>query len=237
VAAALGTSGVLLPSAVARLAQAQGLRASNLAFRSIVSDTSDDITLPEGYRSQVLLSWGDPLFLDMPAFDIRRQTAVLQERRLGFNNDLLMFLPLPIGSGSSHEGLLWINHESTDGHMMFPEYDAQRPTAEQVGIELTAHGGSVVHVKRDPAGRWSYVVSSPYNRRITATTPIRLSGPAVGDALLRTADDPTGTQVVGMLNNCGGGVTPWGTVLTCEENFDQYFANNDQLPDSDQRKA
>lgn len=237
VATALGAGGTLVPSTLARLVEARGLPAGALTFRSIASDRTDEITVPEGYRARVLLSWGAPLFADVPEFDIGRQTAALQARRVGFNNDLLMFLPLPPGSGSSHEGLLWINHESTDGAMMFPGYDAQRPTAEQVALELAAHGGSVVHVRRESGGHWSHVVTSPYNRRITATTPMRISGPAAGDPLLRTAADPTGTVVQGMLNNCGGGRTPWGTVLTCEENFDQYFANSGRLPDPGRRSA
>ena len=149
----------------------------------------------------------------------------------------MLFTPLPYGSGNTSEGLLWNNHEYTDGLMMFPGFDNKNPTKEQVDIELAAHGGSIVLIRRNGGSQWEYDRTSTYNRRITATTPMTLTGPAAGDDWLKTTADPTGTKVVGMLNNCGGGWTPWGTVLTAEENFNQYFANTDLLPADDPRKT
>lgn len=211
--------------------------ASLLTFTPISPDSSDRLLLAEGYRAQVLLRWGDPLAPDLPPFDIQAQSAALQERRFGFNSDFIAYLPLPPGSDAADEGLLWNNHEYTDGLMMFPGYDPKNPTREQVDIELAAHGASVVQIRRAADGSWSYDPASPYNRRITAMTPLLLSGPAAGDELLQTEADPSGRRVLGMLNNCGGGVTPWGTVLTAEENFNQYFANAGQLPPEDPRRA
>ena len=95
-------------------------------------------------------------------------------------------------------------------------------TPELAAIEMAAHGGAVIEVRRD-GGKWSVVPNSKYARRIDASTPMEITGPAAGHARLQTKDDPTGKRVLGMLNNCAGGVTPWGTWLTCEENFQRLF--------------
>ncbi len=95
-------------------------------------------------------------------------------------------------------------------------------TADLVAIEKAAHGGSVLEIKRE-ADRWSVVADSRYARRIDADTPMEITGPAAGDRRMQTKADPTGKRVLGMLNNCAGGTTPWGTWLTCEENFHGYF--------------
>ena len=115
---------------------------------------------------------------------------------------------------------------------MFRNYDEDNPTRDQVDIQIQAHGGSIVLIQRGKrGGPFRHRPLSRYNRRITATTPMRLDGPAAGDDLLKTSQDPSGRRVRGMLNNCAGGVTPWGTVLTGEENFDQYFGNLEQVTD------
>jgi secreted PhoX family phosphatase len=120
---------------------------------------------------------------------------------------------------------------------MFPVYDAKNPTKAQVDVELAAHGLSVVEVLRGSNGAWSYKKGSQFNRRITAETEIELTGPAAGHERLKVSYDPTGKKSKGMLNNCGGGKTPWGTMLTAEENFNQYFGNQDRMDDADPRKA
>ncbi len=104
---------------------------------------------------------------------------------------------------------------------------------EIVDVELAAHGLSVVEIQRDASGQWKVVLDSEYNRRITGMTPMEVTGPAAGIDLLKTSEDETGMTVLGTLNNCAGGYTPWGTALTGEENFQQYFANLAQLPEDD----
>ncbi|GAA3460589.1 PhoX family phosphatase [Saccharothrix longispora] len=194
--------------------------ARGLDFRPVEPNTLDAVVVPEGYRQAVVIRWGDPLFPDAPAFDFDHQTAAAQARQFGYNCDFAALLPLdPTG----RVNLLVTNHEYTGEPFMFRGYDEANPTREQVEVAWAAHGLSVLRVDQDRDGRLTPRFS-PHNRRITATTPFELRGPAAGSDLLKTGADPTGTRVLGTLNNCAGGVTPWGTVLSGEENFNQYFA-------------
>ncbi len=159
-----------------------------------------------------------------------RQTAGAQLRQFGYNNDFIGYVPLPAGSKNSEHGLLVINHEYTNTDLMFPglpEKDYNDAlTRDQVDVEMAAHGLSVIEVRRQ-GGKWTVVPNSRYARRITAsTTEMRVSGPAAGHDRLKTSSDPTGTRVIGTLNNCAGGVTQWGTILTAEENFNGYFSGD-----------
>ena len=223
-AALAGVAGAAAATTIARTAGAAGPYApGELAFDAVAPNGTDAITLPAGFTYDVLLSWGDPLFPGLPAFDPTNQSEADQLQRAGFNHDYVDFRPLPAwNSSSSTSGLLFVNHEYTDSTMMFASYTS---TKAQVDVELAAHGGSVVKIDRAPDGSWSKDLASPYNRRITGKTPMTLTGPVAGTPYVQTSADPAGTTALGMLNNCGGGNTPWGTILTCEENFDQYFGN------------
>ena len=120
------------------------------------------------------------------------------------------------------------NHEYVTPQFMFPGYDADAPTREQFDIEIAAIGMSVVEVERTPQGLKP--VMGPYNRRITADTPFTLTGPGAGTDFVKTPADPTGRTVLGTFANCSGGVTPWGTVLSGEENFHSYFGAPEGAP-------
>ncbi|GIW19463.1 MAG: phosphatase [Tepidiforma sp.] len=206
---------------------------SGLNFTPVKLDGSDRIIVPPGYKSEILIRWGDPLFLDPgTGFEFGKQTAAQQERQFGYNCDFLGFIPL-----AKDRALLIANHEYTNPELMFPGYDPENPTKEQVDYELAAHGVSVVHIERHKTRGWRYTLGAWHNRRLTGTTPMRLTGPAAGHPWMRTSADPAGYTVLGTLNNCSAGITPWGTVLTCEENFNQYFANNDQVADAAKKAA
>lgn len=199
---------------------------SSLRFTEIPHAMATDHAVAPGYDVQIVVRWGDPILEGAPAFAPGKQDAAAQERQFGFNNDYLAFLPLPKGSSSSDHGLLCANHEYTWLHMLVPglTHKTQRDasTRAQHELEMAAHGHSVVEVQRVD-GRWSPVAGSKWNRRITGRTPIELAGPAAGHVRLQTKADPTGRVVIGTLNNCSGGTTPWGSVLFCEENFNKYF--------------
>jgi len=208
-------------------------RQDRFAFTEISAGNDQDHHLAPGYRAQVLLRWGDPLFPDSPPFNPLAQSADAQAKQFGYNNDYIAFFPL---DKSGTRGLLCINHEYTNEELMFPGLDErqdttgfEKMTAELVDIEMAAHGVSIVEIARDGT-EWRVVLDSPYNRRITPDTPMTADGPAAGDRRLKTSADRSGRKILGTLNNCAGGKTPWNTYLTAEENFHGYFWSNECTP-------
>lgn len=217
--------------AAARTGHTVDKAARGLRFSPVAPNTADAVTVPGGYGQNVVIRWGEPILRGAPAFDPEHQTAKAQAGQFGYNNDFLALLPLP---GERGRQLLVANHEYTDEVLMFRGYDPANPTREQVEVAWAAHGLSAVVVEEDRrTGRLTAVTRHALNRRVTATTEFRLTGPAAGSDLLKTSADPTGRKVLGTLNNCSGGTTPWGTTLHGEENFNQYFANASR--DTDKR--
>ena len=223
--ALLGDSGIGPKTASA------AVKATNLGFAPITGTTADLEKLPAGYSRKILLRWGDPLFPGVERLTMENATPELQQKTFGYNCDLNLWFRTNSSSLRDTRGLLFVNHEYTEGERMFAGYDSANPTKEQVEIELAAHGGTLVELEWKNS-QWNVVLDSPSNRRYDAlATEYEITGPLRGHPLMRTAEDPRGTRVIGMLNNCAGGKTPWGTVLTAEENFNQYFANNDAVGD------
>ncbi|MFR9750412.1 PhoX family protein [Nocardia sp. 004] len=205
-----------------------GSAGTGTGFTAVAPNTEDAVVIPEGYEQSVVIRWGDPLFEDAPAFDFDKQTAAAQAEQFGYNNDFAALLPI---EGQANSYLLVVNHEYTTGPHMFRGYNEDEPTDEQMAITMAAHGLSVVEVKGESGSGELVPTFGKYNRRITPATEFVLTGPAAGSELLKTSADPTGTKVLGTVNNCAGGVTPWGTVLSGEENFNGYFANGDKVTD------
>ena len=217
--AALGAAAFLLgTSALSPAARANG----RFGFKPVAANTLDTITVPEGYRWQVVVSWGDPLWSDGVPFDqATRGTGASQEKAFGDNNDgMAIFV-------AGDRTVLAVNNEYVNTDILHGNRASKAAeNADDVRKSKAAHGVSIVELaERD--GRWSIVTDSPVNRRITADTPMEITGPARGHALLKTAADPSGIEVRGTFNNCGNGQTPWGTYLTCEENFNGYFSSSD----------
>jgi secreted PhoX family phosphatase len=200
-----------------------------LGFTPIPPHTADRLAIAPGYRAEVLLGWGDPILPGAPPFDPERPTPEAQVLQFGYNCDYVGFMPLPRGSGTPDHGLLVVNHEFTNPELMFREFDLDNISERKVAVQLAAVGLSIVEVFSDQDGRWLVRRDSPYNRRITGFTPMELTGPAAGHAWLRTKADPSGRRVLGTLANCSAGKTPWGTILSAEENFQDCFGERDLL--------
>lgn len=215
---------------LSRSVMAASVSAANsalLGFDSIPSSTADGIALPPGYRSSVLISWGQPLHANGPAFDPSGNgTAKMQELQFGDNNDGMSLFTFP-GDKPETAGraLMAINNEYTNYRYLF-DHGKDPQSAEDVHKAQASEGVSVIEVKRD-GQQWTFVQGSKYNRRIHGNTPIHLSGPAAGHEWLKTAADKTGKNVLGTFQNCANGKTPWGTYLTCEENFTDCFGSSD----------
>ncbi len=205
---------------------------SAFTFDEVEAGIDDKHHVAAGYDADVLLRWGDPLFADAPDFDPARQTAAAQARQFGYNNDFVGYIPL---EGSPEHGLLVVNHEYTNPHLMFPgivkvvEKDGKKAlelaalSKDQVDIEMAAHGGTIVEIRKE-GGKWQVVRDGKLNRRVTVNTEMALSGPVAGHDRVKTNADPSGAKVFGTVNNCAGGVTPWGTYVMAEENIHGYFS-------------
>lgn len=192
-------------------------------FSAIPVSKDDTVHVPPGYVAEVLFAWGDPVSNGPTFKPDASNSAVDQTVQAGMGHDGMHFFPLPKGSQSSEHGLLAMNFEYTDDGIL--HVGGMEPwTAEKVQKSKNAHGVGVIEIRWD-GKKWRVVRPSRYGRRITADTPIFVSGPAAGHPLMRTALDPTGRMVLGTWNNCAHGITPWGTYLTCEENVTPYFIN------------
>ncbi|MCO6051085.1 PhoX family phosphatase [Mesorhizobium sp. RP14(2022)] len=231
------------PLALVAADEAKAAYGSAFSFDEVEAGVDEHHHVAKGYDADVLLRWGDPLFPDAPDFDPLNQTPEAQARQFGYNNDYVGFIPL---DGAQNRGLLVVNHEYTNEHLMFPgivqvvqkadKKDPSETVAEleikpadrhRVDIEMAAHGGTIVEIVREN-GKWRANREGKLNRRITANTEMRISGPAAGHDRLKTHADATGTKVFGTINNCAGGVTPWGTYIMSEENIHGYFGG--ELP-------
>ena len=219
--AALG-AGASLTSKSALAANAP----STLTFTQAQHKITDTHQVAPGYQADLLIRWGDPVLPGAPDWDPQNQTGDAQAKQFGYNNDYVAYFPLPQGSNNSENGLLHVNHEYTNHELMFENWSLDKQTPEQTAVEIAAHSGSVIEVKKE-GGRWRVVPDSRYARRITMNTQMRISGPAASVERMKTSYDPAGVQAFGTLNNCAGGKTPWGTVLMAEENIHFYFGGGE----------
>ncbi len=234
-AATLATLGSTLVDGLTRYAHAAPPPLGGIGFTSVPANTvpmTDGVTVPPGYTAKVLIAWGDSL-TGAPHWDtVGAMDEATQLRCFGSHTDGMHFFPFPQAgaSGLSNErGLLVTNHEYCDPALVnnivpAENYRTVPLTLEMVRAQQAAHGVSVVEIRKI-GNEWKVQRPSAFNRRITANTPCRISGPAAGHTLMKTAADPSGTMVLGTLNNCAHGYTPWGTYLTCEENWNGYFGS------------
>ena len=241
-ALAFGSGAAAMGTAFLKGGTAMAQGAGRFAFDQIAAQTDGTVHVPEGYTWKVVARWGDALFSDAGEFSQETRGPADDTRAFGENTDgMELFLV-------DGREVIAVNHE-------YANVGTNLTPAEQVALEEGGEGGpdgtgplpkevaeSPEDVRRlqaiqgvalfevaDGGNGYEIVVDGALNRRIDHNTPMVLDGPAAGHALLQTAADPTGTEVLGTLNNCGSGRTPWGTYLTCEENFNGYFGTTAEL--------
>ena len=201
-----------------------------LAFDAVRGAMTDAVVVPAGYTAQVLIPWGTPLNGKAPAWSAERNiTPEVQANSVGMHHDGMHNFALDEATASRHM-LLALNNEYIDQKALWApqggptgmDEGGKRP-ADEVRTESNAHGVTLVELKKDGDGHWHPVADSSYNRRYTSATDMLLSGPVAGSNYVRTRYSPNGTNTRGTNNNCANGYTPWGTYLTCEENWPGYF--------------
>jgi len=231
-AAAAALAGVLPLAGCA----VDGRRPGETTFTRIPPSSEDALKVAPEYDAKVLYRWGDPVGVPgrMPAFRMdASNSAADQAVQAGMHHDGMWFHPLPAGARDSAHGLLTMNHEYLDDGLLHS--DGQRTwSAEKVRKAQAAVGVSIIEV-RMTGGAWEVVRPSSYARRITAFTPCAVGGPAAGSAMMRTAADPAGREILGTYNGCANGWTPWGTYLTCEENWNFQFVKATGVDAHDRR--
>ncbi len=202
-----------------------------LGFAAVSKSLADVVTVPAGYSVSVLYRLGDPINAATAAYANDGTDSNFASRSGDHHDGMYYFGLTATGTtpdpNSNTRGILCINHENITSRYLHPNGQTStggiRPTAEVVK-EIECHGVSVIEVSRaGSTGAWSYSQTSALNRRITPFTPMEISGPAKGNALMRTLYSPTGVAGRGTINNCANGFTPWSTYLTCEENWTGYF--------------
>ncbi len=179
------------------------IRATKLPFAPLATSESDELRLVDGLEFTKLIQWDDVINAAGEKF--------------GFNNDFTAFVPF-----TKNDGLLWVNHESINSYFVPGNDPLKKKTRNQVDLERTWVGGSILRIKRkNEESQWKLVPNDKYNRRLDATTQIPF---AAGEKIMDSE------FAVGTLANCAGGITPWKTILTCEENYNNFYGDSTLSP-------
>lgn len=221
-----------------------------LGFTALNKSLADAVVVPPGYTVRVLHATGDTIDPSVPAYSNQGTETDDWSRRIGDHHDGMDIFYIGTNGRYSptatERAVLAVNHESSaDAHFFHPQgqtsggqtgkkftqfgdWDVRARPGLEVLKEMNHHGVSVVELARDDRGIFSQVnLTSGLNRRVTAQTPCRIAGPAAHLPQIRqfmvTRYDTTGATARGTLNNCGHGITPWGTYIGCEENWAFYF--------------
>lgn len=169
-----------------------------IALKGIKPSFDDEVILHDGLEYSKLISWGDSIGKDL---------------FFGSHNDYIAFIPL---NDTATDGILWVNHEYFDQLFVSGTIDKSKKSKAMVLSEMKEVGASMIRIAKNSEGYWEVKTDDPKNKRIDGTTPIPFANrkKIMGSSL-----------AIGTLANCSGGVTPWGNILTCEENYSMYYGD------------
>lgn len=196
-----GALGIVLPMkaiGLSRIVDSANFLKENNGLIGVKPSMEDDVILAPSLSYKTLISWGDP---------------INEKANFGSHNDYIAFLPI-----SDNEALLWVNHEYFDSLFVSGKLAKEDKTILEMQREMLEVGGSILKIKK-VSGQWEFVPNDKSNKRIDATTKIPFS---FGQKVVGTS------EAMGTMANCSGGVTPWGTILTCEENYDMYYGERQE---------
>ena len=190
--------GVFVTSFSPAVLKAMGNITSQSSKLGIAPSRLDEVILAPGLEYEILISWGD---------------KISAKDKFGFNNDYIGFVQ---GSKKS-EGFLWVNHEYVHP-LFFSSKPAEQKTLSDIKKEMYNVGGSFFKIKRK-RGKWDIDLSDSLNKRVSALDKIEFDN----GIIIKGSDTGVGT-----LANCSGHITPWKTVLTCEENYDMFYGERNR---------
>ncbi|MBF24943.1 MAG: alkaline phosphatase [Flavobacteriales bacterium] len=166
---------------------------NSLNIKGIEPSNQDDVILADGLKYQVLISWKD---------------KINKNERFGFNNDYIAFLY----GKNINEGYLWVNHEYIHP-LFFSAKSNEEKTIDDIKEEMRNVGGSFFRVYKK-LNTWKIDLSNKFNQRVDALDEINFDNNITIEG---------SSTAIGTLANCSGGITPWRTILTCEENYDMFY--------------
>ncbi len=168
-----------------------------------------------------IIRWGDPLFSACRRSTSTHQTAEAQAGQFGYNCDYLDI----IADQSGRTGVLVNNHEYVNPGIMFPPTQRRRRTRPSRRASTRRRTDSVVELRRSKLGQpWRVPRRRPPQPPHHRRDGVRAHRACGRQRAREDRRRPRGPVGQGTLGNCAGGTTPWGTVLSGEENFDGYFA-------------
>lgn len=235
----LPLSGCMTTGGFVGTAHAKHTSLKSLKFKAVPHYIGNEMVVADGYQARAFLHLGEPLVDGLDAFrDDRMHAGESFAYRMGDNHDGMWFFGMTGGAydpNQSERALLALNHEYTNDNLHPKGFLAQENPSESpifkklrlasdIRRDANAHGVAVVELKRSKDNTYELVKNSRFNKRYTSNTLARLSGAGAGSMLMQTKFDPKGLTTRGINNQCGAGLSPWGTFLTTEENFLNVFA-------------